>query len=95
MLEPKCQHLLNRRYCGMDYLMEQHVPRRPAACAGRPGTDGYCSEDECPWRDRKKMAVPVAHINNAESYPSQSPSGTLRVSGLRQRGILEMEESDG
>ena len=94
----KCQHLLNRRYCAQDKLWGLTVPRRPAPCAVRPGAEGYCSEAECPWRDRPKMAVPVLHpvkdISNAESYPSQLPQGELRVSGLRQRGIMEMEESD-
>lgn len=79
----RCQHLLNRRYCGMDYLFEEHTPRRPAPCVCSPHSPQYCSEAECPWRGRKKMAVPVAHISNAESYPSQLPTGTLRIKGRR------------
>lgn len=88
---PKCQHLLNRRYCAQDKLWGPTVPRRPAPCAIRPGSPEYCPEAECPWRESPIMAVPVSHISNAESYPSQLPSGTLRVKGLRQ----EMEVSDG
>ena len=95
MPKPNCQHLLNRRYCAQDKLWGLTVPRRPAPCAIRPGTEGYCSEAECPWRDRKKMAVPHVEYGKAESYPSYLPQGELRVRGLHQRGILDMEESDG
>ena len=63
---PKCQHLLNRRYCAQDKLWGLTVPRRPAPCAIRPGSPEYCPEAECPWRESPIMAVPVSHISNAE-----------------------------